>query len=97
MHVVLLVAFGLIGLTAFVLIARMINAGGRTFDGARIFIWCWLAASLLNAAVGVFAAKIPLLNEAAAFVPIFGIPAAAAWYVSQRFRTKAARADDGFP
>ena len=97
MHVLMLVAFGLIGLTAFVLIARMINASGRNVDGARIFIWCWLAASLLNAAVGVFAAKISLINEAAAFIPIFGIPAAVAWYLSQRFRTKAADADDGFP
>jgi hypothetical protein len=97
MHVVMLVVFGLIGLTALVVIARMINASGRAFDGARIFIWVWLLASLLNGAVGVFAAKIPLVNEIAAFIPIFGIPAAAAWYLSQRFRTQAARADDGFP
>jgi hypothetical protein len=97
MHVVMLVVFGLVGLTAFVVLGRMINASGRTFDGARIFIWVWLLGSLLNGAVGVFAAKIPLVNEIAAFIPIFGIPAAAAWYLSQRFRTQAARADDGFP
>jgi hypothetical protein len=97
MHILMVVGFGLAGLTAFVVIARMINASGRTFDGARIFIWVWLVASLLNGAVGVFAAKIPLINEIAAFIPIFGIPAAAAWYLSQRFRTQAARADDGFP
>ena len=97
MHILMLVVFGLIGLAAFVVIARMINASGRDVDGARIFIWCWLVASLLNGVVGVMAAKIPLINEVAAFVPIFGIPAAAAWYLSQRFKTKAARADDGFP
>ena len=50
----------------------MLNAGGRNVDGARLFIWCWLVASLLNGAVGVFAAKILLINEVAAFIPIFG-------------------------
>jgi hypothetical protein len=57
----------------------------------------WLVASMLNGAVGLFGANIPLINEIAAFIPIFGIPAAAAWYLSQRFRTQAPRADDGFP
>ena len=33
----------------------------------------------LNAAVGVFKAGIPFINEVGAFIPIFGIPAAAAW------------------
>jgi hypothetical protein len=44
----------------------------------------WLAASILNAAVGVTQAGIPLINEIGAFVPIFGIPAAAAWYLAFR-------------
>jgi hypothetical protein len=97
MHIVMLIVFGLIGLAAFVLIARMINASGRSVDGARIFIWCWLFASLLNAAVGVFAANIPVINEIAAFIPIFGIPAAAAWYLSHQSRRKAALESDANP
>ena len=52
--------------------------------GARVFIWVWLAAALLDGAVGVIRAGIPLLNEAGAFIPIFGIPALAAWYLAYR-------------
>jgi hypothetical protein len=40
----------------------------------------------VNGAVGVVYAKIPVGNEIAAFIPIFGIPAAAAWYVSRRMK-----------
>jgi hypothetical protein len=60
---------------------------GHAVDGARQFIWVWLLASIANGAVGVVQAGIPLLNEVAAFVPIFGVPAAVAWYLSQRRRT----------
>ena len=48
-------------------------------------------ASLLNGAVGVFRAGIPLINEIGAFIPIFGIPAAIAWYLAYRHRLMAAR------
>ena len=63
MHILMLVVFGLIGSDGLRRDRRMINAGGRHVDGARIFIWCWLLASLLNGAVGVFAANIALINE----------------------------------
>ena len=52
--------------------------------GAALFIWVWLVASILNGAVGVFRAGIPLINEIGAFIPIFGIPAAIAWYLAYR-------------
>ena len=55
-------------------------------SGAAIFIWVWLASALLNGAVGVFRAGIPLLNEFGAFIPIFGIPAAIAWYLAYKHR-----------
>jgi hypothetical protein len=84
MHIVLVVAFGLVALGVFVLMASLLKQSGRGFDGAYVFIWVWLAASLANGAVGVFFANIPIVNEIAAFVPIFGIPAAAAWYLSRR-------------
>jgi hypothetical protein len=35
--------------------------------------------------VGVTQAGIPLINEIAAFIPIFGIPAAAAWFLAYRY------------
>jgi hypothetical protein len=84
MHILLVVAFGLVALATFVLIAFLLKQSGWGFDGASVFIWVWLAASLANGAVGVFYAGIPLVNEIAAFVPIFGIPAGAAWYLSRR-------------
>jgi hypothetical protein len=87
MHIVLVVTFGLVALGAFVLIASWLKQSGSSFDGAYLFIWVWLAASLANAAVGVIYADIPIVNEIAAFVPIFGIPAGAAWYLSRRTRS----------
>ena len=39
---------------------------------------------IANGVVGVVQAGIPLLNEIGAFIPIFGVPAAVAWYLSRR-------------
>ena len=57
---------------------------GFAFDGAWIFIWVWLAISIVNGFYGHFRAGIPIINEIGAFVPIFGIPAALAWYLMRR-------------
>ena len=82
MHIAMLVAAGLVGLAAFYFGANLM---GRTREqGAARFIWIWLAASILNAAVGVTQAGIPLVNEIGALIPIFGIPAALAWYLAYR-------------
>ena len=82
MHIAMLVAAGLVALAVFYFGAGLM---GRTrAQGAARFIWVWLAASVLNGAVGVTQAGIPLVNEIAAFVPIFGIPAAVAWYLRYR-------------
>lgn len=86
MHIVMVVLFGLVALGVFVAFAAMLKRSGLSLDGALVFIWVWLAASLVNGAVGVVYPGIPILNEIAAFIPIFGIPAAAAWYVSRRMR-----------
>jgi hypothetical protein len=84
MHILILVVIGLLVLVLFVLFAHLLNRSGHAVDGARQFIWVWLLASVANGVVGVVHAGIPLLNEVAAFVPIFGVPAAVAWYVSRR-------------
>ena len=81
-HIVLVTGGGLIGLAVFWFGFRMFGRPGAA--GARLFIWVWLAAALLNGAAGVVTAGIPLINEAAAFIPIFGIPAAVAWYLGHR-------------
>ena len=82
MHIVIVTSGGLIALAAFYFGARLFGWAPAT--GAVVFIWAWLAASLLNGAVGVLRAGIPILNEVGAFVLIFGIPAAAAWYLAYR-------------
>ncbi|MGZ3323525.1 MAG: hypothetical protein ACXU9C_21480 [Xanthobacteraceae bacterium] len=84
MHVLILIVIGHVVLAAFVVVAGLINRNGNTVDGAGKFIWVWLVAALANGAVGVLQAGIPLVNELAAFIPIFGVPAAVAWYLSRR-------------
>ena len=82
-HVVMVVALGLVALGVFMALAAFVKRMGLHIDGAWTFIWVWLAASLVNGVVGVMYANIPVANEIAAFIPIFGIPAAAAWFVSR--------------
>jgi hypothetical protein len=85
MHIVMLVVYGLVALAVFVLGAWQINRSrAHKIDGAWLFIWAWLLASIINGFVGVFRANIPVLNEIGAFIPIFGIPAAIAWYLSTK-------------
>lgn len=83
MHIAIVTFGGLVALAMFYLGARMFGWAPAT--GAIVFIWAWLAASILNGAVGVLKAGIPVINEAGAFVIIFGIPAAVAWYLAYRF------------
>jgi hypothetical protein len=82
MHVLMFVVIGLVVLAAFYFGAALFGRSGQT--GAFVFIWAWLAASLVNGAVGVLRAGIPILNEVGAFIPIFGIPAAVAWYLAYK-------------
>ena len=83
MHILMVIVGGLAGLALFWFGYRMFGRSGAA--GAALFIWVWLVASLLNGAVGVFWAGLPLINEAGAFIPIFGIPAAVAWLLAYRF------------
>ena len=82
MHIVIVVIGGLAGLAVFWFGYRMF--GRPPQRGAALFIGAWLIAALLNAAVGVLGVGVPLINEIGAFVLIFGIPAAAAWYLINR-------------
>ena len=84
MHIVVVVIGGLAGLALFWFGHRMF--GRPPARGAILFIGAWLLASLLNGAVGVLRVGIPLINEIGALIPIFGIPAAAAWILAYRVR-----------
>jgi hypothetical protein len=81
-HILMVTIIGLVVLGLAVGIARLLNR--QPADGAQVFIWLWLAASLVNGAYGYFGHDIPLLNEVGAFIVIFGVPAGAAWYLSRR-------------
>jgi hypothetical protein len=83
MHILMVVVAGLVGLSVFYFGATLM--GQSRAAGAALFIWVWLVASILNGAVGVLRAGIPLVNEIGAFIPIFGIPAAIAWYLAYRY------------
>ena len=88
MHTLRMTITGLVVLAVFVLVAWLWNRSqGKRIDGAWIFIWVWLAAALINLLVGVFAAGISLATEILVLLVVFGIPAAAAWYLSRWFRS----------
>lgn len=81
MHILTFVVIGIALLAVMHYGPRFAN---MSFDGARYFIWAWLIISVLNGLYGHFRAGIPAINEIGAFVPIFGIPAALAWYLMRR-------------
>ena len=83
MHILMFVAIGLVGLAAFYFGAGLLGKTGA--QGAYVFLWAWLAASVLNGIVGVVRAGIPVINEIGALIPIYGIPAAVAWYLAYRY------------
>jgi hypothetical protein len=86
---VLVVGFALLG--AGLVIARMIGKGRPNHDpvimasAAKAFIPVWFALALVNSWVGVVQAGYPVLNEAALFTVVFLVPAAAAYFVWQKF------------
>jgi hypothetical protein len=84
MHMLMLIVIGLVVLAVFFFGARLLNRSEKS--GATAFIWVWLVASIVNGAFGVMRAGIPIINEIGALIPIFGIPAALAWYLARRYR-----------
>jgi hypothetical protein len=82
MHVLMLTGGGLL------LLVLVFFAPGHLFaeksTAMMVFIWVWLAISISNALYGHFRAGIPILNELGAFLPIFLIPAAIAYYLMRR-------------
>ena len=82
MHILMVTAAGLVVLAAFYFGAGLIGKTGAA--AAFAFIWVWLAAAIVNGIFGVVRARIPIINEIGAFIPIYGIPAAIAWYLAYR-------------
>jgi hypothetical protein len=86
-HTLMMIVGGLVGLGIFMLAAVLL--GRRAADGARVFILPWLVVALVNMAVGVYWANIPVSAELPILVIVFGIPAGVAWLLTRRFGLKA--------
>jgi apolipoprotein N-acyltransferase len=88
MYILMLVIAGLLVLAAFVAVARATRRSPAAASG--VFIWVWLVVAVLNGWIGVVYADAPIVNEVAAFIPIFAVPAAAAGYAARRFGARRA-------
>ncbi|MEQ9641138.1 MAG: hypothetical protein RIM84_14035 [Alphaproteobacteria bacterium] len=86
MHTATLVIVGLVLLAVFVLGAKMMSRSrpDRPLDGAWLFIWAWLVICLVNMAIGVWIAGYSWIAEIGVLVIVFGIPAAAAWFLRHK-------------
>jgi hypothetical protein len=78
MYMTVVILFGAMTLALFYFGAGLLGKGRAL--GALIFIGIWFVACLINAAFGV-RAGVPVANEVAGFMAMFGVPAAAAWYL----------------
>jgi len=82
MHIALWTGYGLILLVILIVIGMIFGPerGASRANVAGLFTGVWLIAALYNGYNGLAQHGIPFVNEVAAFVPIFGIPAAIAWF-----------------
>jgi|KBSMisStaDraftv2_1062788.scaffolds.fasta_scaffold41706_3 hypothetical protein len=86
MRTTLIIALGVALAAAFDFLAAALSArrvGPRRIDGGGIFIWTWLAFTLVDFVIGVMAGHGALL-EVAIHALIFAVPAAVAWFLSRR-------------
>ena len=72
------------GLVLLAILHYLPHSLGLPFNGALAFLWIWFAISVLNGLYGHFRAGIPAINEIGAFLPIYLIPAALAFYLMRR-------------
>jgi hypothetical protein len=78
----MMVVGGLVALGVFILAAVLL---GRTLaDGARVFIFPWLVAALVNMGLGVYWANIPVSVEIPVLLVVFGVPGGVAWLLARR-------------
>jgi hypothetical protein len=86
MHILMMVVGGLVALGVFILAAVLL---GRTLaDGARVFIFPWLVAALVNMGLGVYWANIPVSVEIPVLLVVFGVPAGVAWLLARRYQVR---------
>ena len=85
MRTLLMTVIGVAFAVAFDIVVAVLQQRGksRRTDGALLFIWIWLAITIVDFWVGVEEGHGVLL-ELGVHALIFVVPAAAAWYLSRR-------------
>jgi glucose dehydrogenase len=79
MHIVMMIAAGLVLLLS----ATLLRRGSRA--ALPLFLPLWALVSVANMVVGVLYAGYGWAEEALVLIPVFGVPALAAWALA-RFR-----------
>jgi hypothetical protein len=94
MRTLLMTVIGLALAVAFDAVFGMLHRRGKSrgADGARLFIWIWLAITSVDFWVGVEEGNAVSL-ELGVHTLIFIVPAAAAWYLSRRRRASTVNPD----
>ena len=94
MRTLLITVVGVAFAVAFDVVFELLRRRGKSrgANGARLFIWIWLAVSSVDFWVGVEEGHgVPL--ELGVHALIFIVPAAAAWYLSRRRRASTVKPD----
>jgi hypothetical protein len=94
MRTLLMTVIGVAFAVAFEVIFEMLHRRGKSHgaDGARVFIWIWLAITVVDFWVGVEEGHAVSL-ELGVHALIFIVPAAAAWYLWRRRRAATVKPD----
>ena len=87
MRTAIAMLIGIVAVFCFLAVASSVNKNRRkqAIDGARWFIWTWLAVTVIDFIVGVGAGHGVAL-ELGVHLLIFAVPAALAWYLRGRRR-----------
>jgi len=94
MRTLLMTVIGVAFAVAFDVVVAMLHQRGksRAADGGQLFIWIWLAITIVDFWVGVEEGHGVLL-ELGVHALIFVVPAAAAWYLSRRHQASIVEPD----
>jgi hypothetical protein len=94
MRTLLMTVIGLALAVAFDVVFELLRRRGKSrgAEGARVFIWIWLAITIVDFWVGVEKGHAVSL-ELGVHTLIFVVPAAAAWYLSRRRQASIVKPD----
>ncbi|HKP57280.1 MAG TPA: hypothetical protein VJV78_11200 [Polyangiales bacterium] len=85
MHTVIVLIVGFALLAGCVYVGRFLGGPESRADATLVFLPLWFVGAAVNLYIGVAQAGYPFIEEAFMFVPVFGIPAAAALLLRRRW------------